>query len=149
MSTYSNCMVAIFKKWCSRVSMMAWPRCLLNKQTASQIILLCSRRYVSSAHAFKCRPRCCQIFLGTTYQNGEKHTKMTIKYTRIAIKYTKMPQNIPNGRKIVQMAVQYTNIVHCKSIFTRSRIFGLKICHLANPCRPVQGYIICDQLRNI
>jgi hypothetical protein len=30
----------------------------------------------------------CQIFLGTTYQNGKK--------------YTKSPQNIPNGPKIYQ-----------------------------------------------
>jgi hypothetical protein len=33
----------------------------------------------------------CQIFFGTTYQNGEK--------------YTKQPQNVPNGHKIYHMAV--------------------------------------------
>jgi hypothetical protein len=31
-------------------------------------------------------------FFGTTYQNGEK--------------YTKLPQNIPNGHKILSMAVK-------------------------------------------
>jgi hypothetical protein len=34
----------------------------------------------------------CQIFLGPKYQNGEK--------------YTKLPQNIPNGRKILPMTVK-------------------------------------------
>jgi hypothetical protein len=29
---------------------------------------------------------------------------------------TKWPQNIPNGRRIDQGAVKYTNIFHCKSI---------------------------------
>jgi hypothetical protein len=36
----------------------------------------------------------CQIFLGTTYQNGNK--------------LPKSPQNIPNGHKIYEMAVKYT-----------------------------------------
>jgi hypothetical protein len=36
----------------------------------------------------------CQIFLGTTYQHGEK--------------YTKLPQNVPNGHKKYQMAVKYS-----------------------------------------
>jgi hypothetical protein len=36
--------------------------------------------------------QCCQIFLGTTYQNGEK--------------YTKLSQNIPNGHKVFPMAVK-------------------------------------------
>jgi hypothetical protein len=36
----------------------------------------------------------CQIFLGTTYQNG---------------KNTKLPQKIPKGYKIYQMSVKYTN----------------------------------------
>jgi hypothetical protein len=40
----------------------------------------------------------CQIFLGTTYQNGEKCTKLP--------KYTKWTQNIPNGHKIYLMAVK-------------------------------------------
>jgi hypothetical protein len=34
-----------------------------------------------------------QIFLDTTYQNGEK--------------YTKRPQNIPNGHKVYQISIKY------------------------------------------
>jgi hypothetical protein len=30
--------------------------------------------------------------------------------------YTKRPQNIPNGCKIDQMAINYTNIFHCKAL---------------------------------
>jgi hypothetical protein len=37
----------------------------------------------------------CQIFHGTTYQNGKKYTKM-------AKKCTKWQQNRPNSRKIYQ-----------------------------------------------
>jgi hypothetical protein len=50
----------------------------------------------------------CQIFLGTTYQNGKK--------------YAKLPPNIPNGHNIYQMAlnrthfIKYTNIFHCKTL---------------------------------
>jgi hypothetical protein len=47
----------------------------------------------------------CQIFLGTTYQNGEKIHQITMKYT-------KCPQNISTGRKIDQMVIKYTNILH-------------------------------------
>jgi hypothetical protein len=36
----------------------------------------------------------CQIFLATTYQNGNK--------------YTKQPENVPNGHKLYQIAVKYT-----------------------------------------
>jgi hypothetical protein len=35
----------------------------------------------------------CQIFIGTTYQNGEQ--------------YTKSPQNVSNGHKIYLLAVNY------------------------------------------
>jgi hypothetical protein len=38
------------------------------------------------------RQQGCQMFLGTTYQNGEKCTKW--------------PQDIPNGHKIYQMAMK-------------------------------------------
>jgi hypothetical protein len=46
----------------------------------------------------------CQIFLGTTYQNGGK--------------YTKLPQNIPTVHKckIDQMSIKYTSIFHCKTL---------------------------------
>jgi hypothetical protein len=69
--------------------------------------------------------QCCQIFLGTKYQSGEK--------------YTKLPRTIPNVHKIYQMAVKLTkrpkNNKHlplqdppkCIKIW----IFGLKTNHLA------------------
>jgi hypothetical protein len=31
-------------------------------------------------------------------------------------KYIKWLQNVPNGRKIDQMAIKYTNIFHCKTL---------------------------------
>jgi hypothetical protein len=46
---------------------------------------------------------------GTTYQNGEKYTKMTTKYT-------KWSMNIFNGSKIDQMAKTFTNIFHFKKL---------------------------------
>jgi hypothetical protein len=66
----------------------------------------------------------CQIFLGTTYQNGGKYTKLPQnipnasghtmlntpvlvqnipnyhKISQLATKYTKWTENLPNGRKI-------------------------------------------------
>jgi hypothetical protein len=52
----------------------------------------------------------CQIFLGATYQNGEKCTQR--------------PQNIPNGHKIGipvgrnmdQTVIKYTNIFRCSTL---------------------------------
>jgi hypothetical protein len=41
---------------------------------------------------YHCVYQGCNIFMGKTYQNGGK--------------YAKLPLNIPNGRKIYQMAVQ-------------------------------------------
>jgi hypothetical protein len=38
----------------------------------------------------------CQIYLGTTYQNGEK--------------FTKLPQNITNGHKTYQTVVKYSKL---------------------------------------
>jgi hypothetical protein len=46
------------------------------------------------------------------------------KIYQITIKCTKWPQNIPNGRKIDQMAITYTN---CKTLQKFTQI-GLKIC---------------------
>jgi hypothetical protein len=42
-------------------------------------------------------------------------------------------QNIPNGSKIHQMAITYTNIFHLQdpTKFSQIGIFGLKIYHLA------------------
>jgi hypothetical protein len=68
----------------------------------------------------------CQIFLGTTYQNGEK--------------YTKLPQNEPKGHKIYLFD---TNIPNGNNIyqqfplegppkFSQIDILGLKIFHLAS-----------------
>jgi hypothetical protein len=33
----------------------------------------------------------------------------------MAVKYPKWPNNIPNGRKIFQMVVKYTYIIHSKA----------------------------------
>jgi hypothetical protein len=46
----------------------------------------------------------CQIFRGTTYQNG--------KIYQLTIKYAKLLQNISNGRKINHMAIKLTIICH-------------------------------------
>jgi hypothetical protein len=43
----------------------------------------------------------CQIFLGTTYQNG-KNIPKNHKIYQMATEYIKWPQNIPNGHKIYQ-----------------------------------------------
>jgi hypothetical protein len=40
----------------------------------------------------------------------------TLKLYQITIKYTKKPLNMPNGYKIDQMAIQYTNIFHRKTL---------------------------------
>jgi hypothetical protein len=44
----------------------------------------------------------CQIFLGATYQNGKN--------------VPKWPQNIPNGCKIDEMSIKFTNIFYCKTL---------------------------------
>jgi hypothetical protein len=41
----------------------------------------------------------CQILVDKIYQNGEKHTKLSLNY-RMAIKYTTWRKCIPNGHKI-------------------------------------------------
>jgi hypothetical protein len=46
----------------------------------------------------QCFNKCCQTFPGTTYQKCEK--------------YTTLPQNIPNGKKIYQMAIKCAKIFH-------------------------------------
>jgi hypothetical protein len=63
----------------------------------------------------------CQIFLGTTCQNGKN---------QITMKYTQRPQNIPNGHKIDQMSITYSNIFHWETLQNLPKS-GLKICHLA------------------
>jgi hypothetical protein len=63
------------------------------RQIANRTFLWILAIYV---HVFQKRAKVqgCQIFLATTYQNGEKCTKL--------------PQNIPNGHKIFPTAVKYT-----------------------------------------
>jgi hypothetical protein len=48
-------------------------------------------------------------------------------------KYNKLLLNIPNGHKIYQIALKYTNNFHRKPLlkFTQIAIFGQKIYHLA------------------
>jgi hypothetical protein len=66
-----------------------------------------------------------QILRDTMYQNGRKYVyQMTNKLPR--------RQNIPNNRKIIQMAIKFTSIFHLKAFpkFTQMWIFGSKIYHL-------------------
>jgi hypothetical protein len=73
----------------------------------------------------------CQIFLGTTYQNGEKLAKdhkiyqmaickiyqMAIKYVyQMVVKYSNCPQKIP------------TFLFQGPPKFTQTRIFGYEMC---------------------
>jgi hypothetical protein len=80
--------------------------------------MLCRSIFVRSSNILNenllrlfCVPRQgCQIFHGTTYQNGEK--------------YTKRPQNVPNGHmicilkgcQIFQMVIKYTNILYSETL---------------------------------
>jgi hypothetical protein len=61
-----------------------------------------------------------------------QYTK-TWKIYQITSKYTKVPQNMPNGSKIDQMAMKYTSIFHCQTLQNLPKLgfFGLKIYHLA------------------
>jgi hypothetical protein len=65
----------------------------------------------------------CQIFIGTTYQNGEK--------------FTTWPQNLPNGRNICKQnenknIIIYQNLpLQAPPKFTQIGISGFKICHLS------------------
>jgi uncharacterized circularly permuted ATP-grasp superfamily protein len=65
----------------------------------------------------------CQIFLGITYQNGEKLAKdhkiyqMAIKYVyQMVVKYSNCPQKIP------------TFLFQGPPKFTQTRIFGYEMC---------------------
>jgi hypothetical protein len=68
----------------------------------------------------------CQIFIGTTYQNWQK--------------YTKFPQNIPNSLKIGQMALQFTNIVYCKTL---QDFYPIWEFWLQNMCTIWQPLCVC------
>jgi hypothetical protein len=65
----------------------------------------------------------CQIFLGTTYQNGEKYQKMT----------TKRPYNIQNGSKTYRMAIKFASFFYCKALQNLPKLgfSSLKIYYLA------------------
>jgi hypothetical protein len=71
-----------------------------------------------------------QTKTGKRYQNGHKIYQKATKYTRWPQNtHTRWPQNIPNGSKIDELSIKFTNIFHCKkSKITQTRIFGLKIC---------------------
>jgi hypothetical protein len=89
-------------------------------------------RTTKSAFSSSAAVQGCQIFLGTTYQNG---------------KNTKLPPNVPNGHKIYQSAVNIPNgrkIFEHRSLSTQNGIFGLKMYHLATPrcCEKFANWIL-------
>jgi hypothetical protein len=69
--------------------------------------------------------RVARFFLVQNTKTGEKIPKYH--------KYNNRTQNISNGRKIDQMSIKYTNILHFKTLqnVPKILIFGLKINHLA------------------
>jgi hypothetical protein len=73
-----------------------------------QVLPRQTSNYINTRKRPAARVQDCQIFLGTTYQNG-KNIPNDHKYTR-------WPQNIPNGRKIKPMAIKYTYIFNCKTL---------------------------------
>jgi hypothetical protein len=52
-----------------------------------------------------------QMFLGTIYQNRKKYTKWPCMYV-----IYQMAKNTPNGRKIDQMVIKFTNIFLCQTL---------------------------------
>jgi hypothetical protein len=53
-------------------------------------------------------------------------------------KYTKWPHNIPNGRKIYQMAIKYTNIFYGKTLQNLTKLgFLVWTYAIWQPCRVV------------
>jgi hypothetical protein len=59
--------------------------------------------------------RVARFFLVQTYQNGKKYTKWSLAT------YTKQPKNIPNVRKISQMAIKYIHFSNLRpsKIYTK------------------------------
>jgi hypothetical protein len=62
-----------------------------------------------------------------------QYTKIGVKYTKIA---SKLPNghkiHIPNGRTILQVAIEYTDLFHFKALQNLPKlVFCLKIYHLA------------------
>jgi hypothetical protein len=76
--------------------------------------------------AFLLTTQGCQIFLDTTYQNGENIPNCHLHNYQIATK-------LPNVRHIFQMTIEYTKLfpLQCPAKFTQIWIFGLKLKHLA------------------
>jgi hypothetical protein len=80
----------------------------------------------------KCQKPGCQMFLVTTYQNGQIYQNDHKMYQNghkmypKATKYTK-------SCKIDHMATKYINFFHCKTLqnILKLGFLGLKICHLA------------------
>jgi hypothetical protein len=68
----------------------------------------------------------CQIFSWYNIPKLEKYNQFTLNYTNL-------PQNIPNGRKMDQMAIKYLNIFHFRILQNLPKLGfqGLKIYHLA------------------
>jgi hypothetical protein len=68
----------------------------------------------------------CQIFIGTTHQKGggEVPNNHTLY---------QMAETLPNGHKMLGMAVKYSNILHSQALknIPELFIFGLQIYHLA------------------
>jgi hypothetical protein len=76
-----------------------------------------------------CSKQGCQIFLGTTYQNGKNLLDKHKSYQN-GHKICR-----PNGHKIYETAFNITNILHCKTPpkFTQIGIFGSKNMPSGNP----------------
>jgi hypothetical protein len=55
------------------------------------------------------------------------------QHTKTGENILKWPQNSPNGHKVYQMVVKYTNIVHCKTLqnWPKLGFLLLKTFHLA------------------
>jgi hypothetical protein len=83
----------------------------------------------------------CQIFLGTTYQNGE-NIQNDYKIYQMAIKYFQWQLNRPNARKIYQ-----DFILQDQPKFTQIGIFGLKTNHLATLLSSSPGRRVSSHLK--
>jgi hypothetical protein len=76
----------------------------------------------------------CQIFRETIIPKPGKIYQMAIcTIYPMAIQYTKWSYNIPNGRNIFRMAINYTIIFLSMALQNLPKVgfFGLKIYHLA------------------
>jgi hypothetical protein len=67
----------------------------------------------------------CQIFQGAIYQNWKNIPNYHKILYPMAVILTKWPQNRPNGRKIDQMAIKYTNIYDGKTLHNLPKLLFL------------------------